>query len=182
MELKKGDKVVVVDSGECYSTYEEWVKKFAPALFEEWKRGFRDARNGRKGIVLATAPHTSYGHNLCFVRGENDTLFLISERGLKLIERKPNMFTKDDLKTGIFKLETRNGHYAMVQDGSFSETYAQYLTHDLRDANGAKELDIVKVSELKSIWKREEPTEITVAEAIQKLKDAYGESFKISVN
>jgi hypothetical protein len=70
----------------------------------------------------------------------------------------------------------------MVQDGSFSETYAQYLTHDLRDANGAKELDIVKVSELKSIWKREEPTEITVAEAIQKLKDAYGESFKISVN
>lgn len=38
-KFRIGDKVKVVDSGEHYSSYAEWVALHAPSLLQEWKNG-----------------------------------------------------------------------------------------------------------------------------------------------
>lgn len=179
--MKKGDRAEVVDSGERYRDYDEWVKRNAPALHSEFKasRCGTELRNGSKGTVIASAPHKdTYKKSLCLIRTDGANLYLIGERGLKLIERKADM-TKDDLKTGKFELVTRNGCSALVKDGDFTKGYARSLTHDLRDENGDKAFDIVKVCEIKKIWQREEIKEIPMSQAVKDLQEKYGQNVKI---
>ena len=82
-----GDRVRVVDSGECYTTYSGWVEKYIsePSGRYLWDYG-KECNNGDEGEILLIAPH-EYGSlaNLAYVKMDNDRCYLIGIKGLVAI-------------------------------------------------------------------------------------------------
>ena len=90
--MKIKDRVIVINDGNVYTTYEEWVRKNAPNLYDEWHSGshYGDFRGnntqGLTGTVIAVAEH-KWGDELCFVRADDKSLFLIGSAGLEKSKR-----------------------------------------------------------------------------------------------
>lgn len=55
-EIVIGDEVEVIDPGQNYSTFEEWIEKFCPEYYNYFSSGDQIV-NGLRGIVVTKAPH-----------------------------------------------------------------------------------------------------------------------------
>ena len=79
--MKKGDLVIVTDSGRIFTTYSDWAEKYNVNNFE---RGL-ELKEGNVGILIQKAPHVSpcYG-DICAVYFKGNE-YLIGEDGLSLI-------------------------------------------------------------------------------------------------
>lgn len=79
-----GDKVKIVDIGNCYSTYEEKAREMDARY---WKHRDADGFKGKEGIIMNCAKH-GFGNDIYLVRMLNkDVEFIFGEKGLKLITK-----------------------------------------------------------------------------------------------
>ena len=98
-KFAKGTVVEIVDVGEQYTTYWNWVSKNAPEYFDAWSnRGhvlsYED--RGKYAVVVKHAPHERQNTELylVFVNGEFQ---LIGQRGIKRAYKPRKPFTIDSL-------------------------------------------------------------------------------------
>lgn len=85
-EPTAGDCVRVINSGECYTTYSDWVEKYITERSERylWDYG-QSCDNGDAGKVLYVAPHECGHTNLAYVQMTDKLCYLIGTRGLEVI-------------------------------------------------------------------------------------------------
>ena len=86
MEFKIGDKVKITDSGETYSTYEDWVHTYVDNVCRmKWKYGH--SPNTRHTFnIMVIAPHKNNHNQLAYIQSENDnTCYIIGVDGLEKI-------------------------------------------------------------------------------------------------
>ena len=82
--FKIGEKVRIIDKGQLYTTYNEWVWKHAKE-FEHMYVNDRRFKNGTKGRIVVVELHGyPYEGFLCLVKRFNK-VFLIHECGLERV-------------------------------------------------------------------------------------------------
>lgn len=81
-EIRIGDRVVILDSGETFSTYSKWVVGHIknPEQIARYRYGV-SPHNGQVGTVVCIAPH-EFGHTDCAYIRTTEGFYLISVRGL----------------------------------------------------------------------------------------------------
>ena len=81
-----GDRVRVIDSGECYTTYSDWVEKYITERSERylWDYG-QSCDNGDEGKILFIAPHEYGTGQLAYVQMTDKLCYLIGTKGLEVI-------------------------------------------------------------------------------------------------
>lgn len=84
-----GNRVRIIDSGECYTTYSDWVEKHVSEPSEKylWDYG-RSCDDGDTGKILFIAPHEYDTGQLAYVKMDNEKYgkcYLIGVRGLEKI-------------------------------------------------------------------------------------------------
>jgi len=82
-EFEVLDRVRVIDSGECYTTYDSWVDKYVKEPSEKyaWVYG-RSCNDDSYGTILVLAPHERDGDIVAYVRMDNGDCYLINTHGL----------------------------------------------------------------------------------------------------
>ncbi len=90
--IKAGDMVEVVNSGQFYPTYYDWVEKYTFLTVNDYDKQEYDPLNGEVGQVLVTAPHGDYSDRLlAFISIVKDNgkkyYYIIGELGLKVIDK-----------------------------------------------------------------------------------------------
>ena len=81
-----GDYVRVIDDGENYTTYSEWIEKYITEPSEKYRWDYGVSRyNGEVGKILFIAPHGCGHTNLAYVRMDNGRCYLIGVKGLEKI-------------------------------------------------------------------------------------------------
>lgn len=81
-----GDKVRVTDSKYTYNLYENFFKATGCKGFDKWYRGYMPDI-GEVGVVVDKAMHPCFKATVIYVVETDSKAFLISEGGLKLIEK-----------------------------------------------------------------------------------------------
>lgn len=84
-----GDRVRVINSGESYTTYSDWIEEHVSESSEKylWDYG-RSCDDGDTGKVLFIAPHEYGNANLAYVKMDNGKYgkcYLIGTKGLEVI-------------------------------------------------------------------------------------------------
>jgi hypothetical protein len=81
-----GDRVRVIESGECYTTYSDWVEKYITEPSERylWDYGM-SCYNGDVGEVLHIESHEYGNATLAYVKMDNGKCYLIGTKGLEII-------------------------------------------------------------------------------------------------
>ena len=87
-KFKVGDKVRGKYSGENYTTYTDWLKKYAPDYLEKWNSSSnRMLRDGAYGTVVAFGTHESGSWGMLYLVLRSDgNLSLIGEAGIEACE------------------------------------------------------------------------------------------------
>lgn len=80
-EFKLGDKVKVIDRGECYHSYDTMADKMG---LKNWRYG-NELTNGDEGIIVAIEKHPRNSDTLCGV-DVNGREYIMSVDGLELVE------------------------------------------------------------------------------------------------
>ncbi len=150
IKYKIGDRVKVVDAGELYSAYEDFIKENAPQLLNKWVSSRKLPKSGIYE-VKAIGKHLSCGRELAIIE-QNNKVYIVDFKGLELV--KP--FTKSDLKDNHIVVQ-RNADKWVWESQPINACFKLDLTHEINPLR-----DIVEVYEFdKLIWKREEkPVEI----------------------
>ncbi|MGN0005327.1 MAG: hypothetical protein ACI37Z_05095 [Candidatus Gastranaerophilaceae bacterium] len=87
MNFKIGDRVKVINTGCTFTTYDEWIKSYAPDYLNRWHPWTHPddiyKNNSMKNdfIVVAIGPHED-GRNLCLIQAYNGNVYLIEESGI----------------------------------------------------------------------------------------------------
>jgi len=140
--FKVGDKVKVVNAGELYATYKDFIKENAPQLLNKWEHG-RYLPDGGSYEVKAIGKHI-FDRELAIIE-QNNKVYIVNFKGLELVKQ----FTKSDLKDNhIVVLENGNKSvWGNVNQDKFNED----LSHE-----GIDKYSIKEVYEFdKLVWKRE---------------------------
>ena len=84
MELRVGDKVKVVDNGECYTTYTKFFSEnnINPEIAARYMYGKSASKSGYYR-VLAKHEHRSKVDTVCVIEDITSRVFLISEKGIE---------------------------------------------------------------------------------------------------
>lgn len=77
-----GDLVFVKNVGSTYSTYSEWLDKYAPEIKENWADR-RSPSTTDQYKVVAKGKHTAWEGMLYAIQDLNGKVFIIGEKGLK---------------------------------------------------------------------------------------------------
>ena len=206
------DKVKVVDRGNNYSTYPEFIKHYAPQYCNLYKDNGNYFDNNELNCVytvVAKGEHLKDYQDLLLIKN-NDRVFIIKEEGVEKIME----FAKSYLKTG-YVVQRRNGSYAMVIKDSFDGSQFIDFGDEFRklELNGYydnlvyendHEWDIMKVfkcdsltrsfrylqnkqyDKLELIWQRESEQKTKLKESIAKtqeqLKSLQDELLRMEVN
>lgn len=81
-----GDYVRIIDSGECYTTYSDWIEKYITEPSEKYLWDYGVTRfNGEVGKILFIASHENDNATLAYVKMDNGRCYLIGIRGLEVI-------------------------------------------------------------------------------------------------
>ena len=102
-----GDTVEIVDWGEGYDSYEEWMKKNASGYLENFKK-YAQVANGTKGEIVASGLHSACSEIYLYLVKVDNNVFIMGECGLKLITPVAKTYTyKQALKKAIdgYKME-----------------------------------------------------------------------------
>jgi hypothetical protein len=77
--INMGDTVKVIHSGNTYSCYEKFIRKYANGFISKFKNGY-SPNNGDIGVVVGSGEH-EWGSK-CFAVLSNDKVFCIGEKGI----------------------------------------------------------------------------------------------------
>ena len=111
-----GDTVEIVDWGEGYDSYEEWMKKNASDYLGNFKKHAQVA-NGTKGEIVASGLHSAYSERYLYLVKVCNNVFIMGEEGLKPITTVAKTYTyKQALKKAI-------DGYKMEPIGNFFKPY-----------------------------------------------------------
>lgn len=85
--LKIGNRVKVIDQGEGYTTYDEWLMEHAKEYRSRWGSGAGVVQGGTY-TVLVIAPHGSRNYyeaqkKLCLIENSVGAVFIVGMVGLK---------------------------------------------------------------------------------------------------
>lgn len=88
--VKIGDKVKIVDNGQQYSTYEEWVEKNVASAEDraKWYQGrdnHRCIRDHDIGVVKVIAPHERESDGMLALIERNNICYIVNFRGFKKV-------------------------------------------------------------------------------------------------
>ena len=139
-----GDKVRVVQSGQLYRTYKNFIKKHAPNLMNKWESGRYLPDDG---IYKVKATGTGVlGDDIAIIE-QNNKVYIVAINGLELVT---NQFTKSDLKD----------NHIVVQRSGYKGLWKEYCNNDFTNnlkVENTSHNDIMEVYEFdKLVWKREE--------------------------
>ena len=87
MGFNVGDFVRVIDRGNGYPLYKDWIKENCPRYLKYWKEN-KEMKDGNMGVVLHVAPHGRGNDTLHLVR-KGDIVYVMGQRSIELI----NSFT-----------------------------------------------------------------------------------------
>ncbi len=83
MKYKVGDKVKIINTGQLYDAYEEFIKENAPQLLNKWERE-RDLPDGGSYEVKAIGKH-SFGCDVAIIE-QNNKVYIVDFEGLELVK------------------------------------------------------------------------------------------------
>lgn len=95
-DFKVGDRVVVTNPGETYSTYEKFVKRYASDYLDLFKTG-KIPNNNDLGIIVALVTHNYRNEGLALVL-INETVFVIGTDGIKLLKPREPRYTISEIR------------------------------------------------------------------------------------
>ena len=88
-KFKIGQRVVVVDDGKTYSTYEEMAKLMG---LENWKKE-NELPNGSEAVIVNVKPHISWSNEILYgIQIDNGKQVIIHEDGLELVKQLPSQW------------------------------------------------------------------------------------------
>ena len=85
-KFKIGDQVKIVDRGEQYRAYQEWVFRYAPKYYSRFKRE-NEGDNNDKGEIVAMGNHLSFTGDKLLLLDIGYSMCLINEKGVELVEK-----------------------------------------------------------------------------------------------
>lgn len=90
------DKIIVVNNGQIYSSYNDWFTEnsIPTTISKKFTRNRIDV--GNLGTIVATGPHANSGDTLYAIENENNKVFIIGEKGIALAPdyvKKPFIIT-----------------------------------------------------------------------------------------
>ncbi len=146
IKYKIGDRVKVVDAGELYSAYEEFIKENAPQLLNKWESN-RVLSDGGNYEVKAVGKHKVALNRELAIIEQNNKVYIVDFKGLELVKQ----FKKSNLKDNhIVKLQ--NGDYVVMKQLCVVNDITNSLEH-----KRYKDWQINEVYEFgELLWKREE--------------------------
>ena len=77
---------IVTDSGLCYATYDDWIRKnFGWYMtYFEYNHSLADIKSDRLYKIIGHAPHGSYDHELYLIQDcDTEQVFIIEEEGIE---------------------------------------------------------------------------------------------------
>lgn len=97
MKFKIKDKVKIVDGGEAYTIYNEWVDKHVPSKYKSfWAQGIEPNKSDTYTIIAYGNHDNSPWRKLYYIQNDNTKqCFIISEEGIEMIsENKITTYIK----------------------------------------------------------------------------------------
>lgn len=117
-KFKVGDKVKCINKGACYSTYRDWIKKYARKYKNNWRYDRKITDTQSIYEVKAIHPHENSGKNIYLIQNTtNQEVYIIGKRGIK--KEVNNSFAKNDLKVGdrlYFKIGNSEDYAEVISD------------------------------------------------------------------
>jgi hypothetical protein len=83
VELEVGTSVKVIKFGRCYTSYEGWVKKYAPQYHPYWEKKYHPS-NGSGAVVVAKGKHMEYERMLYLIQDYGGHVCIIDVEGLEV--------------------------------------------------------------------------------------------------
>lgn len=82
-----GDKVRVVDSGQNFSSYPDWIRKYARKYEEKYHGyGYSPDKDSTVYTIVAKGPHKWSEYGMLYLIESDTNVFLMGESGLKVVE------------------------------------------------------------------------------------------------
>lgn len=82
--LGVGSTVKIINSGQTYSAYTQWVEKYCPKYRYKFTYSI-SPKNGFIGKVVAYAHHSNENSPMLAAVTDGANLFIVGEKGLKVI-------------------------------------------------------------------------------------------------
>ena len=129
MKFKVGNKVKVIKNEYTYSTYEEWINKYAMQYKKEWNRKEIPYKNNEY-IIRVKAPHDLFNIDVYLIQDiKTKQVYIIDDSGLELVKENKTFFKKlPNDYTGTIEVE--NGY--IVEKEILDEEEKEYLSAVIR--------------------------------------------------
>ncbi|MGN0005326.1 MAG: hypothetical protein ACI37Z_05090 [Candidatus Gastranaerophilaceae bacterium] len=85
--MEIGDRVIVTDDGEIYSTYRDWIEHFASKYLTYWEyaRDFPVNCKNMQFTIVAKHSHEETSDIVCLIQAPDEKVYLVSELGIKKV-------------------------------------------------------------------------------------------------
>lgn len=147
---------IVTDSGLCYATYDDWIRKnFGWYMtYFEYNHSLADIKSDRLYKIIGHAPHGSYDRELYLIQ-DTDTkqVFIIEKEGIVItttvsVKNTSTIYCDDSLDAVRYTYNIRGGERNM--DNRILDLYAERAKEKIRKEyetivnNDYDKLDVVK--------------------------------------
>lgn len=148
---------VVMDSGLCYTTYDDWIiKNFAGYIvYFIYNHSLADIKSDRLYKIIGHAPHGSYDRELYLIQDwDTKQVFIIEEEGIVIttyattIKNTNTIYCDDSLDATRYTYNIRGGERNM--NNKIVDLYYNRKKEEIRDKYAElskkeyEELDVVK--------------------------------------
>lgn len=155
-EALKQEYCVVTDSGLCYATYDDWIRKnFGWYMtYFEYNHSLADIKSDRLYKIIGHAPHGSYDLELYLIQ-DTDTkqVFIIEKEGIVItttvsVKNTSTIYCDDSLDATRYTYNIRGGERNM--DNRILDLYAERAKEKIKKEyetiidNDYDKLDVVK--------------------------------------
>lgn len=118
-KFKVGDKVKIVNIGELYSNYHEFIKKYAPNLFENYINSNNKRRKlDYKYTIVKIEKHTDFSDRLVAIIENKNQVLIINIAGLELVKEN-RMLKGYELVEKIYNGEVQDCEVAVYKKNKF---------------------------------------------------------------
>lgn len=147
---------IVTDSGLCYTTYDEWIRKnFGWYItYFEYNHSLADIKSDRLYKIIGHAPHGSYDLDLYLIQDiDTKQVFIIEKAGVVItttvsVKNTSTIYCDDSLDATRYTYDIRGGERNM--DNRILDLYADRKKEEIRKEyetivdNEYNKLDVVK--------------------------------------